>query len=68
MDEIATFFQVIAKMIEIVDFGGSLVYSGIPFIYVFYWVFIGYLPYYIAFCLLTAGFYYAIGKLKSKKK
>ena len=66
MVEITTFFQVIAKMIETVESGGCLVYSGIPFVDVFWGVFIGYIPYYIAFCLLTAGFYYAIGKLKSK--
>lgn len=63
-----TFFAVIINMINTVLEGGSIRYLGVPFSYIFKGIFFNYMPYYIVFCLLTAGFYYLIGKLKGNKK
>ena len=56
-------------MIDTVLMGGlDIYYGGIPFDSIFKGVFSGYMHYYIAFCLLTFGAYYLIGKLKRTKK
>ena len=61
--------EIISKMIDTVLVGGlEIYYGGIPFDYIFKGVFFGYMHYYFAFCLLTAGTYCLIEKLKRNKQ
>lgn len=64
-----TFFEIIGKMIDTVLFGGlEIGYIGLSLNFIVNAIYWGYLKYYIAFCMLTASFYYIVTKNKRNKE
>ena len=64
-----TLFEIIGKMIDTVLFGGlEIGYTGLSLDYIVNGIYFGYLIYYIAFCMLTASFYFMVSRIKKKKE
>ena len=66
MEEITTFLQVVAEMMNTVWGYGHFLVTGLPISLAVAIVFVTYSPYFIAFCLMVGVIYYMVPKLKKR--